>query len=154
MRTTADRIRHTLLFEVLGLALCIPLASWVLQRDLADVGLLGIVLSVMAMGLNYLFNLSFDKVLLRLGHPVHLRPVWMRVLHAFLFESSLVLLAIPLVAWWLKITVFAAFLTDLGFALFFLVFAFIYNWGYDLVFPIMPIQHEDLDDGEELSPGC
>jgi uncharacterized membrane protein len=89
--------------------------------------------------LNYVFNLVFDIALVRTGRPVNVRPVWMRVLHAILFEASLLILTVPLVAWWLDMTLWTAFLTDIGFALFFLIYAFIYNWVYDVVFP-MPVQ--------------
>jgi uncharacterized membrane protein len=139
MRTTADRIRHTLLFEIIGLAICVPLAAWILDKGLAQIGALSIVLSLTAMWLNYVFNLIFDIALVRLGRPVNVRPVWMRVLHAMLFEASLLILTIPVVAWWLDMTLWTAFLTDIGFALFFLIYAFIYNWVYDVVFP-MPVK--------------
>jgi uncharacterized membrane protein len=140
MRTTADRIRHTLLFEIIGLAICAPLASWILDKGLAQVGVLSIVLSLTAMMLNYVFNLVFDISLVWLGRPVNLRPVWMRVLHAMLFEVSLLILTVPVVAWWLDMTLWTAFITDIGFALFFLIYAFIYNWVYDVVFP-MPVKN-------------
>ena len=139
MRTTADRIRHTLLFEIIGLAICVPLASWILDKGLAQIGVLSIVLSLAAMWLNYVFNLIFDIALVQLGRPVNVRPVWMRVLHAMLFETSLLILTIPAVAWWLDMTLWTAFLTDMGFVLFFLIYTFIYNWVYDVVFP-MPVQ--------------
>ena len=139
MRTTADRIRHTLLFEIIGLAICVPLASWILDKGLAQIGVLSIVLSLAAMWLNYVFNLIFDIALVQLGRPVNVRPVWMRVLHAMLFEASLLILTIPAVAWWLDMTLWTAFLTDMGFVLFFLIYTYIYNWVYDVVFP-MPVQ--------------
>ncbi|MBW1743836.1 MAG: PACE efflux transporter [Deltaproteobacteria bacterium] len=139
MRTTADRIRHTLLFEIIGLAACAPLASWILDKGLVQVGALSIAISLSAMLLNYVFNLIFDITLVRLCRPVNVRPIWMRVLHATLFEGSLLILTVPLVAWWLDMTLWTAFLTDIGFALFFLIYAFIYNWAYDVVFP-MPVQ--------------
>ena len=138
MRTSADRIRHTLLFEIIGLAICTPLASWILDKGFAQIGALSIMLSLAAMCVNYVFNLVFDLALVRLGRPVHLRPVRMRMLHAMLFETSLIIITLPMVAWWLDMTLWAAFLTDMGFALFFLIYAFVYNWAYDVVFP-MPV---------------
>ena len=139
MRTSADRIRHTLLFEIIGLATCTPLAAWILDKGFARIGALSIVLSLTAMSVNYVYNLVFDIALIRLGRPVNLRPTWMRVIHAILFEASLLIIAIPLVAWWLDMTLWLAFLTDIGFSLFFLVYAFVYNWAYDVVFP-MPVE--------------
>ena len=127
------------MFEIIGLAICVPLASWILDKGLAQIGVLSIVLSLAAMWLNYVFNLIFDIALVQLGRPVNVRPVWMRVLHAMLFEASLLILTIPAVAWWLDMTLWTAFLTDMGFVLFFLIYTYIYNWVYDVVFP-MPVQ--------------
>lgn len=143
MRTTADRIRHTILFEVLGLAISAPLAALILDKSLTQVGSLSIMLSITAMSLNYIFNLYFDKTLVKLGRPVNVRPVRMRVLHAILFEGTMLVLSIPMVAWWLDVNLWTAFLADIGFSLFFLVYTFIYNWIYDVVFPVL-VSNEHL----------
>jgi uncharacterized membrane protein len=136
MRTTSDRMRHTLLFELIGLLICTPLASWILNKSLMQIGSLSLVLSLTAMCVNYLYNLAFDLVLIRIGRPVNVRPAWLRVIHAIMFESSLIVITIPMIAWWLGLSLWAAFLTDLGFTLFFLVYAFCYNWIYDIAFPM------------------
>jgi len=141
MRTSADRIRHTVLFETIGLVICVPFSSWVLGKGLARIGALSIVLSLTAMCLNYIYNLVFDIVLVRLGRPVNVRPAWMRVFHTILFEVSLIILLIPIMAWWLDLTLWTAFLTDVGISLLFLVYTFVYNWVYDIVFP-MPVEIE------------
>ncbi len=138
MRTPADRLRHTILFEVIGLVTCTPLASWALGRDFFRVGVMTMIISLTAMVCNYLFNLAFDHVLESLGHPVNVRPPWLRAVHAVLFEASLMLLTVPFVAWWLDLSLWAGFLTEVGFAVFFLVYAYIYNWAYDAYFP-MPV---------------
>lgn len=99
---------------------------------------MSIAISMTAMVCNYLYNLIFDKALVALNRPVNVRPAWMRVLHAILFELSLLTITVPFVAWWLDLTLWHALIADIGFALFFLVYAFVYNWVYDIVFP-MPV---------------
>ena len=136
MRTFADRVRHTVLFEIIGLIVCAPLASWILDKGIARVGSLSIVLSFTAMCVNYVYNLIFDMALIRIGRPINIRPTWLRAIHAILFETSLIILSVPMIAWWLDMTLLAAFLTDIGFTLFFLVYAFFYNWAYDALFPM------------------
>ncbi|MCP4340824.1 MAG: PACE efflux transporter [Desulfobulbaceae bacterium] len=136
MRTTTDRVRHSFLFELLGVILCTPLASLILGKSLAVIGSLSITISIVAMGINYLFNLLFDKAMVRLGQPVNVRPVWLRILHAMSFEASLLVLTIPMVAWWLDMSLWAAFIADIGFVVFFLIYAFVFNWTYDTVFPM------------------
>lgn len=141
MRNQADRIRHTIFFELIGLILVTPSAAWILDKPMAAIGAMSIIISLTAMGCNYLFNLVFDHALKALGRPVDVRPPMVRVFHAVLFESFLLLFTLPFVAWWLDMTLWTAFVTDIGFALFFLVYAYLFNWTYDRVFP-MPADGE------------
>ncbi|WP_319541377.1 PACE efflux transporter [uncultured Pseudodesulfovibrio sp.] len=136
MRTQADRIRHTIMFEVIGLLTCVPLAAWILERDILKVGTMSMVISLTAMGCNYLFNIAFDHLLVKLGRRLNDRPPWLRCIHAVSFEASLLILTVPFVAWWLDLSLWAAFITDIGFAVFFLVYAYFYNWAYDAIFPM------------------
>ncbi|BCS89075.1 PACE efflux transporter [Pseudodesulfovibrio sediminis] len=139
MRTLADRLRHTILFELIGLLTCTPIASYILDRDIIKVGTMTIIVSLTAMVFNYLFNLGFDHLLVKLGRPVNVRPPWLRTIHAVSFEGSLILFTTPFVAWWLDMGLWAAFMTDIGFALFYLVYTYLFNWAYDILFP-MPVQ--------------
>lgn len=45
-------------------------------------------------------------------------------------------MALPAMAWWLEISLLEALVLDLGFVVFYLVYAFVYNLLYDKVFPI------------------
>ncbi len=42
----------------------------------------------------------------------------------------------PFIAWYLRATLYQAFLMDFSFTLFYLIYAFVYNWVYDIVFPV------------------
>ncbi|MFT5730942.1 MAG: putative membrane protein [Desulforhopalus sp.] len=137
MRTSRDRIRHTLLFEIGMLLLCAPLAGLVLDKEITQVGILVITLSLIAMGVNYLYNIIFDLILIKLERPVHIRSKKLRVLHAFLFELTLLFISLPVIATSLQTTYWHAFVTDIGFALFALVYAYIFNLGYDRFFPVL-----------------
>ena len=48
-----------------------------------------------------------------------------------MFEIGLLLVVVPLAAWWLGIGLWEAFLLDIAIALFFLPYTFIFNWSYD-----------------------
>ncbi|RIV16316.1 hypothetical protein D1623_29375, partial [Klebsiella pneumoniae] len=65
MRTIADRIRHALSFEVIGLILIIPLGAFVFDMPSEDIGVVGIVSATVATAWNYLYNLGFDHVMQR-----------------------------------------------------------------------------------------
>ena len=60
MRTTKDRIRHTLSFELIGLLIFAPLASLVFGFDLQLMGVIAVVGSIIATVWNFVYNLWFD----------------------------------------------------------------------------------------------
>lgn len=55
----------------------------------------------------------------------------MRGLHAVGFEGGLVVIVVPLAAWWLGISLWQAFLLDISLLLFFLPYTYVYNLVYD-----------------------
>lgn len=134
MRTTKDRIRHTLLFEAIALVLSTAVAALVLENSVTEIGSLALTLSLIAMGWNYVYNLWFDHW----QHltPPHKRSFKLRLVHVMGFEGGLLIATLPLVAWWLNMPLWHAFLTDISFTLFFMVYAFAFNWAYDQVFPV------------------
>ena len=40
---------------------------------------------------------------------------------------------VPLIAWWLNVSLWQAFLLDIGVLLFFLPYTYVYHWAYDVV---------------------
>ena len=135
MRTTRDRIRHALCFEIVGLALVTPLGALVFHMPLHDVGIVSLVAATVAMGWNYVYNLGFDHAMRRLTGSV-VKTVPIRIGHAVLFELGLLTMLLPFMAWYLGIGLWQALVMDLAFAGFYMVYAFVFNWGYDLIFPL------------------
>lgn len=135
MRSLPDRIRHTVIFEVIAILLVAFPGAWITGAEPATMGALSVMFSVLAMTWNLAYNWMFDHAALRLGARVP-RTVRLRVLHAILFEAGMLLAGVFLIAWWLDMSLMQALVLDVGFAVFFLVYAFAYNWLYDLVFPL------------------
>lgn len=135
MRTVKDRIRHTLGFEIIGLLIFIPLITFLFGFDMQSIGFIAVVGSIIAMLWNYLYNVLFDHSMIKLRGDVH-KTVPIRLLHSVLFEGGLLLLFLPMIAWYLAISLWGAFIMDITMATFYLVYAFVYNWIYDKVFPI------------------
>lgn len=135
MRNLRDRIRHALLFEGIGLVFLIG-GAWLLTgMDPHALGVVGVVSSLIATGWNFVYNLGFDTAMRRLrGSVVKTHPI--RALHAVLFEGGLLILLLPFVAWMLELTLWQAFLFDLGVAAFYLVYGYLFNWAYDRIFPL------------------
>ncbi len=135
MRSTADRIRHALLFEGLGLAIVVPVGGWAFGLPMHDMGIVAVVSATLATLWTYIYNLIFDKIkYARVGHTA--KGLGLRIIHSILFEFGLLLVLMPFLAWYLGITLIQAFWMDIAFALFYLVYAFVYNWLYDIIFPV------------------
>lgn len=142
MRSTADRIRHAVSFEVIGLMAVTPLGAWTFDFEMQEIGLVALVSATAAMLWNYVFNLGFDRAMMHWVGHANKWPA-LRVLHAVLFELGLLVVLLPFIAWYLGIGLWTALLMDLGFAGFFLVYAFVYNWAYDVIFPIAQITNAE-----------
>lgn len=135
MRTHRDRIRHAVGFEIIALILSIPIMSFFFSFDIKDIGVIAIVGSIMATIWNYGFNIVFDKGMVRFKRSTFKTPA-IRVLHVLLFESGLLMLYLPMVAWYLGISIWQAFIMDASLVGFYLFYNLSYNWAYDKIFPI------------------
>ncbi|VXC77127.1 Transmembrane pair domain-containing protein [Pseudomonas sp. 8Z] len=129
-RSLRERIGHALAFEVIAMLICAPALAWLMDKPLLHLGLLTATFSAVAMLWNMLFNDWFDRVQRRLGFE---RGFWVRVCHALLFEGGLVVMLVPLAAWWLSIDLLEALLLDIGLILFFLPYTLAFNWIYDVL---------------------
>ncbi|MEO9382953.1 multidrug/biocide efflux PACE transporter [Chromobacterium phragmitis] len=123
-----ERILHAVLYEACAMALLVPLAALVLRKNMLHMGALALMMSTAAMLWNMVFNALFERLERRFGWQ---RTVAVRSLHALGFEGGLVVLLVPLAAWWLDTGYWQAFLLDLGFFVFFLPYTYAFNWLYD-----------------------
>jgi len=127
-RTLKERFYHALGFEVVAIAIVSPVAAWLMDKPLFQMGALAIMLSTVAMVWNMIYNAGFDRVFPR--ERVQ-RGLGLRVMHALGFEGGFILIGLPLAAWMLGVSLWQAFLVEIGFFLFFLPYTVVYNWIYD-----------------------
>ncbi|MBC7150866.1 MAG: PACE efflux transporter [Rhizobium sp.] len=135
MRSTSDRIRHAISFEILALLLVTPLGAWVFSLPITDIGVVSVASATIAMLWNYVYNLGFDHAMQRFAGTTY-KTVPIRVLHAVLFEAGILIVLAPFIAWYLGVGLWHAIVMDVSFSLFYLVYAFVFNWSYDRLFPI------------------
>ena len=121
LRRPADRVRHALLFELIGLVFLIG-GGWLLTgHDAAALGVVGVVSSIVATIWNYVFNLGFDRAMLRWRGTTS-KTHALRGLHAVLFEAGLLVMLLPFVAWTLGLSWWEALIFDLGVAAFYVAY--------------------------------
>ena len=129
-KSITERVFQAVGFELLAIVICTPLLAWVMDKPMLDMGVVTMAIAALALAWNVLFNGMFDRLLTRLAI---VRTAWVRVVHALLFEGGLVALGVPLIAWWLDISLWQAFVLDIGVLLFFLPYTYVYHWGYDVL---------------------
>jgi uncharacterized membrane protein len=135
MRSTRDRIRHAILFELVGLSLMIPLGTVLFGLHASVMGVIGVGSALAATAWNYVYNLGFDRTMQRLaGHTR--KSLSLRAMHAVLFEAGLLVILLPPIAWYLGIGLVEAFYMDLAIAAFYVAYAFVFNLAYDRAFPL------------------
>jgi uncharacterized membrane protein len=143
-KSITERIFQAIGFELLAILICTPLMAWIMDKPMLEMGVVTLVIAVLALAWNVVFNGLFDRVLKRLAIA---HNAWVRVVHALLFEGGLVALGVPLIAWWLNVSLWQAFLLDIGVLLFFLPYTYVYHWVYDVV-------RERLVVRTSVSPTC
>ncbi len=138
LRSLFDRIRQVVLFEIGGLLVITPLFVWASGVPAVDsLGLLAVIALIAALW-NAGYNTSFDWIEGRLtGRTADRRPYLMRIVHATGFEGGLVLISLPIVMAWTGMGWVEALVADVGLAIAYVIFAFVFNLGYDRVFPIV-----------------
>lgn len=150
MRSVGDRIRHALSFEIIGLLLVIPLGALVFDKPIHDIGVVSLVGATIATVWNFIYNYLFDVVLRRLTGTTK-KSGLARVCHAALFEIGLLIVLLPFIAWYLGVSVWQAFVMDVAFAVFYMVYAFVFNWIYDRLFPLA--EWETASSASPAQPG-
>lgn len=135
MRSIGDRVRHAISFEIVGLALSTPLGAWAFDIPLQDIGIVGLVSTTIATAWNFVYNYLFDIGMQRYAGTTE-KSGLVRILHTMLFEVGLLAALLPFIAWYLGISLWAAFVMDASFALFYMGYAFVFNLAYDHLFPL------------------
>ena len=137
IRSRMDRLRYAVLFELLLISILAPLGAVVFERQVVEIGLLAAILCFKAVLVSLIYNWIFDLIDARAGRIPTQRKVVARVVHAVGLEVWLVLTSLPIVMWWLGLTIGQAILMDLSVSTFVVVYTFGFAWTYDRLFPVV-----------------
>ncbi|AQS37488.1 putative membrane protein [Shewanella psychrophila] len=128
--TTKQRVIHTILFEALALILVVPLVILITGKETGELLKVAIGLSFYAVVWNYFYNIWFDK---HFGCNRSERNVYIRIGHALGFEGGIIVVTLPVVSWFMGISLFSAFLLEFAFLVLFFFYAIAFNYVYDRV---------------------
>lgn len=126
------RVIYVSLYELIAIAAATAGLALLSGQGAGHSSVVAAAASVIAVVWNLVFNWAFERWESR--QPVRGRSVARRVAHAIGFEGGLVFTLVPLFAWWFGITLWHAFVMDLGLIVFFLCYTFVFNWVFDHLF--------------------
>lgn len=132
MTPTARRVVQAVLYEAIAIAFVGPAMSLMFEQSVGSTFALAVLMSTIALGWNYAFNGVFEAWESR--QVAKGRSFKRRLAHCAGFEGGLVLMLVPVMAYWLETTLLHAFLADLGIVAFFFVYAVVFTWAFDRVF--------------------
>ncbi|KRD21796.1 hypothetical protein ASE39_05165 [Acidovorax sp. Root267] len=126
------RLIYVSLYELIAIAAATAGLALLSGQGAGHSSVVAVAASVIAIVWNIVFNWAFERWEAR--QPVRGRSVARRVAHAIGFEGGLVFTLVPLFAWWFGISLWHAFVMDLGLIVFFLCYTFVFNWVFDHLF--------------------
>lgn len=132
MHSVARRVLQAVLYEGIAIALVGPALALVFDHALDSALGLALLMSSVALAWNALFNTLFERWEAR--QPKGGRSWRRRLAHGLGFEGGLVVILVPVVAWWLDVSLWVAFVTDLGLFVFFFFYTLAFTWAFDRVF--------------------
>ena len=132
MSPTRRKIVYAVSFEALG-TLVASVALMLMSEASAGSSLaLSVLTATVALCWSYLFNTGFEAWEAR--QPVKGRSLRRRTVHALMFEGGLVLICIPVMAWWLQVGYIEALVYEAGLIAVFIVYTYAFTWGFDRIF--------------------
>ena len=126
------RVVYITLYETIAIVI-VSIGLHAMSDDgMMHASVLAVITSAVAVLWNLAFNHAFERWESR--QAVRGRSIGRRVAHAIGFEGGLVVLLVPIMAWWLRVSLMQAFLMDVALVVFFLVYTFAFTWAFDHVF--------------------
>lgn len=132
MQGLKRRVIQAISYEIILLSLFIPIVTLGFKQPVMHSAALGISLTIFALLWNMIFNYGFEKWEACKGW--YTRGLKQRLLHALGFEGGLLVLGVPVIAYFLEISLLEAIIADIGFTIVIMVYTFIFQWAFDRLF--------------------
>lgn len=132
MKPNTRRVVQAILYEIGAIAITSPIIGLAFDAPVSSALGLAFIMSTIALAWNYVFNAIFERWESR--QAIKGRSIWRRLAHGIGFEGGLVTTLVPLMAYWLNISLLNAFYAEMGILLVFFVYAITFTWAFDQVF--------------------
>ena len=132
MTPTTRKIVYALSFETIGIAVSTLGLLLLSDASPTDSLVVSAFASTIAMTWSFIFNLIFEAREAR--QTTKGRSLSRRAVHALGFAGGLVLLMLPLMAWWLDVSLLQALVYESGLIAIFIAYTYVFTWAFDRIF--------------------
>lgn len=132
MQGLLRRVVYISLFEVTGIVISALILAYLSGTAPSHTGPLAVMTSALAVTVNLVYTSLFERW--EASRPARSRSFGRRVLHALGFQVTLLVFLIPLMAWWMEMSILEALVLDAALIVFFPCYMFAFNWTFDQVF--------------------
>ncbi|MBP1476547.1 PACE efflux transporter [Acinetobacter nosocomialis] len=132
MQGLKRRIVYVSSYEIIGMVISSVGLALLAADSVEHTGPLSVMITTIAVTWNFIYNILYEKWEARQKNKS--RTVKRRIAHAIGFQITLVMFLIPLIAWWMDISLVAAFWLDVAFIIIIPIYTFIFNWTFDKLF--------------------
>ena len=132
MTPARRKIVYAVSFEALGTLLASVALMLMSEASASSSLVLSLLTATIALSWSFVFNTGFEAWEAR--QPVKGRSLRRRTVHALMFEGGLVLICIPVMAWWLQVGYLEALVYEAGLIAVFILYTYAFTWGFDRIF--------------------
>ena len=117
------RIINVFIFEAVAIFIITPLFSFIFNKPLVSIGFIAVLTSIIAMLINYVFNLFFDKW--------YSYPRYKLLVRTVLFQIVILSFFIPFVMFMLDFSFYQSVVYNTSGSLFFMSYFYVYNFIFE-----------------------
>lgn len=121
------RLINVVIFEAVAIFIITPLFSFIFNKPLASIGFIAILTSIIAMLINYVFNLFFDKLY------IYAHSKYKLLVRTILFQVVILSFFIPFVMFMLDFSFYQSVIYNTSGSLFFMTYFYVYNFIFEKV---------------------
>ena len=132
MQGVKRKLVYVTAYEIIGMTISALGLALLSGHAPTSTGPLAVVITTIAVSWNFIYNYLFEWWESRQASRA--RTLKRRILHAVGFQLTLVVYLIPLIAWWMGITLWQALLLDMALIVIIPCYTFVFNWVFDKVF--------------------
>ncbi|HEJ0403632.1 TPA: PACE efflux transporter [Serratia marcescens] len=132
MQGVKRKLVYVTAYEIIGMAISALGLALLSGHAPSSTGPLAVLITTIAVSWNFIYNYLFEWWESRQASRT--RTLKRRILHAVGFQLTLVVYLIPLIAWWMGITLWQALLLDMALIVIIPCYTFLFNWAFDKLF--------------------